>query len=240
MIESFANHPPGSVTNSEMTDSKTTKVLGWLNLADTDYLVSRKLLLDDFLIQGVIFANTAIEKYFKMILEIRGIDVTWGHQISKHYEKIRANGINLNLNEDFLIFLEKGYKLRYFDHLEMDFNININQVKTLIQLDESVKEIRSGLHVEDEKGEKKEFKFDHWIKNDNELLMKMNHVFGSANRAELVAAPCSAYALRIIDNKVPLELEYEAKYVIDDGKFNEEVLRPEYKRMSELKGNNAS
>ena len=70
--------------------------------------------------------------------------------------------------------------------------------------------------------------------------MNMNHVLGGANRAELVAAPCSAYALRIIEDKVPMELEYEAKYVIDDGKFNEEVLKPEYKRISELKGNNPS
>ncbi|MFA5799348.1 MAG: hypothetical protein WC840_00120 [Candidatus Peribacteraceae bacterium] len=215
-----------------MANSKTSNILGWLNLADTDYLVSRKLLLDDFLVQGVIFANTALEKYSKMILEIREIDVTWGHQISKHYEKLKANGINLNLNKDFLLFLEKGYKLRYFDHLEIGFNININQVKTLIQLDESVAEIRSGIQVQ---GSKKEFKFDLWVKNENPALMKMNHVFGKANRDKLVAAPCAAYALRIIEDKVPLELDYWAKYVIDDGKFNEEVLKPELKRISSVR-----
>lgn len=214
-----------------MASINTSKILAWLSLADTDYLVSRKLLLDEFLTQGVIFANTALEKYFKMILEIREIDVTWGHQISKHYEKLKAHGINLNLNNDFLLFLEKGYKLRYFDHLEIGFNININQVKTLIQLDESVAEIRSGIQVQ---GSKKEFRFDHWVKNENPILMKMNHVFGKARRSELIAAPCPAYALRIIEDKVPLELYYEAKYVIDDGKFNEEVLKPEYRKISEL------
>jgi HEPN domain-containing protein len=49
------------------------EVSQWLNWADQDYLASRSLLLRGYVLQGTIVANTAIEKYIKAVLMLRGI-----------------------------------------------------------------------------------------------------------------------------------------------------------------------
>lgn len=211
-----------------MTIANITKVMGWLNLADTDYLAARHLLLGHFLVQGGMLANTAIEKYFKMILEIRGIDLKnlrkglkSGHEITGYYSHVKQD-TNLSLNEDFLSFLEKAYKLRYLDNLETGFNIFLNQSKMLACLDRTVYEIRSGIILQ---GPKTSSRFDGWIENANPTLINLNHAFGTIAREDLFKVPSFCHEIRILSNQVPLEAEYLA-LVADDDIFNIEALKP--------------
>jgi len=115
-------------------------LVGW---ADDDYVCARKLLLDGFLIQGAVLSNTAIEKYLKAVVRVRGLKFKRTHDVVQLYEQLKGNGF-APLHEGYLRILRKTYKMRYPDDLEPNFNVGLCQSQMLAELDASVFAIRSG------------------------------------------------------------------------------------------------
>jgi HEPN domain-containing protein len=128
---------------------KTLDTLGWIRWAETDYLAARLLLLTDgLLVQGAALANTTIEKFLKALFSHSKLPTPRGHDVEKLYEDLKSEvpGCKVDLNVEFLRWITKSYSLRYPDDLEEGFNLSINQVKLLSQLDRSVQEI--GIHLD--------------------------------------------------------------------------------------------
>jgi hypothetical protein len=136
-----------SVTDKKRIDDADK----FLMLAFNDYLAARALFLNCLLSQGAILASTSIEKYFKAIISLKG------NACQKHLGRPLVNALRnafrelfAALNNEFMGFLEKAYKLRYVDDLEKDFNLCISKRKTLAELDFTVAEIENRLVREQE------------------------------------------------------------------------------------------
>lgn len=122
-----------------MQQDKISEIIAWRDLADNDYIASRTLLRKGFLVQGVILANSSIEKYLKTICRIenipfknRGQDA---HKILNLYQTILNIDSKLSLNQSYLEILTKSYELRYPDRLEIEYNLALNQIKGLVSTD---------------------------------------------------------------------------------------------------------
>lgn len=127
------------VTGSGQSAKET---LLWLKWADTDYGSARLLLLQGLLVQGAAFSNTAVEKYLKSLFAHRGRPIPHSHNVARLYKLVKdETGSNLDVNESYLRLLEKAYKLRYPDDAADGFNIALNQVRLLVELDRTVKKI---------------------------------------------------------------------------------------------------
>src|SRR5882724_1639959 len=97
---------------------KKSTIIGWLNVADDDYLSARVLIDNGLLIQGAVLSCTSIEKYLKMIHAI--FDIKFAsrgdpHNVLDLYKSIKKHDAKINLNEDYLKLLVKIYKFRYPD-----------------------------------------------------------------------------------------------------------------------------
>ncbi|GAB4198892.1 MAG: hypothetical protein Tsb002_34060 [Wenzhouxiangellaceae bacterium] len=94
-------------------------LLGFLDLAQGDYLAARLLLINELLPQGAQQAATAVEKLFKALVLVKG------NRCKGHLEQNLINNVKnkfpilySELNEDYVKFLRKAYKLRYQDDNE--------------------------------------------------------------------------------------------------------------------------
>ncbi len=203
---------------------KKKDIIGWLNLADDDYLSARVLIDNGMLIQGAILSSTSIEKYLKMIGEI--FDVKFSsrdikeHNVLGLYQTHKNNGSTLNLNKNYLKFLVKIYRYRYPDNLESNFSFALNQSKLIVALDEAVHILRNRLKLVNEKGEEQQNSRIHEMVRSNDLrLTRMNHTFGNIAREELFNKPSVWHEVRFVDGKTWMEAQYTA-FVKDDGEYN--------------------
>lgn len=93
--------------------------IGFLSLAYKDYLASRFLINNDFIIQGVVLASSAIEKYLKVILSVHGIykkiHLDRLEDLKSLFMKTEYYVLFDKFDTVFLDILGKGYKYRYYD-----------------------------------------------------------------------------------------------------------------------------
>ena len=211
-------------------DSKiNTEVIGWIGLADDDYVAARLLINNALLVQGAILSVTAIEKYLKMVHKIRRLSFPRRdpHNLLDLYNSVKSKGLDMGLNVDYLALLVKVYRMRYPDKIEADFNFVLNQAKLLAALDESVYAIRHRLVVvSTQPEEKRESKFEYWISSNYNHLMRMNHCYcAEVKRENLFKNPSIYREVRFVKGKTWMEAGYTAA-VEDDSVYNLEGLRP--------------
>jgi HEPN domain-containing protein len=200
----------------------------WLRWADQDYLGARSLLLRGLLVQGSGLSNTAVEKYLKTVLTLKQVTFPrgWrGHDVVFLYEQLAAAGVDLHLNKAYLKILVKAYTTRYPDDLEVGFNIVLEQVKMLAELDATVHRIRKGFELK-EGDRTRQTTIDGLLERKDLELLDRNCAFGTYSRADLFAGPSHIYELRILPNETPLEAMYLAQDIKDDGRFDLEALKP--------------
>lgn len=215
------------MTQKMVSGSLAHQVIQWLGWADEDYLGARVLLMGGYVVQGTILANTAIEKYFKAGMLNRGVPLTPIHNVSALYSQVQKSGKLLVLNDEFLKTLGKAYKLRYPDKLPVGFNVGLNAVKVLVELDVSVYSIRSGFKFVSQSQRAVVTKLDQMIRDNHPGLMTHNTAWGNASRPELfdMLSPC--YELRVVDAGTILEVKYQAGPIPDDGIFEYDAFAPE-------------
>lgn len=202
-------------------------VLSWLGWADDDYISSRVLLLNNKPIQGIILACTAIEKYLKTILLIKGI--LWekgykGHDIESLFKKAETK--TLKINKNFLPFLSKCYKLRYPDDLEVGYNVFLNSNKILHELDFSVFNIRKGFSFQRQDNKPITNHIDFLKQEGEKSLIEKNCYFDNYSRNKLFSEQSFCYSLRVLKpSKIIMQAAFFGQGG-DDGKFNEEAFKP--------------
>jgi len=90
-------------------------------------------------VQGCVLANTAIEKYLKALYVHLELSTLHSHAVQALYREVTSsNKCTVALNDAFLDVLQKTYGLCYPDALPNDFNIALNQMKVLAELDRTV------------------------------------------------------------------------------------------------------
>jgi hypothetical protein len=196
------------------------KARSFLNLAYKDYLAARVLLNFDLLLQGVLAASTCVEKYFKAIMTLRG-NFSDGHLKRSHLHSIKNYDSELyaNLNESFLFFLQKCYKLRYFDSITPGYSVAIIQRPTLAELDYTVSRIESRFTLMQETGKLKML-YEVAIADSEPNLYENNYVLQKMDKNTFIEQKESrVYAIRIDPPFHVVEIFYTAVRSPHDGNF---------------------
>jgi HEPN domain-containing protein len=212
-------------TQPPQTGQAAIKTLQWLSWADQDYVAARALLLSGLLVQGCGFSATALEKYLKAILTVRGTKIPRIHDVVKLYKQAKSVGRISPLNEGYLRTLVKAYDLRYPDDLEEGFNISLAQTQLLAELDASVHAIRKPFGFRKADGRPVETKLDLLLKTGDSRVTDRNTAFTRFDRATLFAGDSDCYELRVLAGGEIMEANYRAQ-VPDNGNFEVEGLKP--------------
>jgi len=200
-------------------------VLQWVNWADQDYVAARELLLSGSLVQGVVFSNTAVEKYLKAIQAVQGVHVQRGHDPMRLYTSCKSRGALPPVNEDFLAALNKAYALRYPDALKDGFNIVLVQIKLLAELDATVHALRAPFRFQSNSQTTVRMRLELLLEKSDHRLTERNSAFTDYSRVSLFAGLSECYELRMLSGGTIIEALYTAR-VTDDGVFDVEALKP--------------
>lgn len=212
-----------TITGSGKT---TIDALMWLGWADQDYLGSRALLLTGLVVQGVVLACTSIEKYLKAVCAISDTPCgSVGHGVSQLNGMLTNRAIPQDLDVQFLRYLDKAYKLRYPDDLNPGFNIALNSIATLAQLDLSVDHIRQRFTFQ-QKGKIVSTKLDEARKRGAQELMAKNCVSTDVLKTSLFAEASWSYDLRVLENGTVIEASYTVNQIVGGEHFNRKGLAP--------------
>ncbi len=198
----------------------------WLGWADEDYIAARLLLLRGQVVQGTVLAVTAVEKYLKAVCALSGIPCRKvGHDVSELNGLLHNRAIRLELNTDFLRLLNKAYKLRYPDELAEGFNVALNSIAVLIQLDVTVERIRRGFHFS-RNGRATTNRIEQALKAQSPELLTKNCVFGNTTKEGLFAEPSWCYELRVFPNQGIMEVLYGVEKLTGEDNFLRQAMTP--------------
>jgi HEPN domain-containing protein len=216
---------------TKMPHEQGNLVAGFFIAAYEDYIAARQLLLNNLLSQGCILANTSIEKYFKAMKVILNEPIPRHHDITvqkfKNTIKNKFQKIHNLINFEFVEFLSKSYKLRYYDEVPINYNIAIIRRKTLSELDFLVSEIENSFQITIPSiGEvTNSFKTDK--QNRNPLLWNDNYRLNGFDKKQFIEGKDNVYELRKLINGKILQVHYVTEHIVDDGRFIYEALKPE-------------
>ncbi len=192
------------------------KSLDWLFWADRDYLAARRLLLDNLIVQGASFANTALEKYLKAILAVEGKSVPRVHDPLSLYRKTKPGG-TLQLDEKFLTLLAKAYELRYPDDLEAGYNIVLSQALILIALDEAIFEITKRFEFGRTDGRPVQRLLDFLVESRDPRIIHMNVALNVVKKDVALNTQSRVYEMRVLPNGTRMEIEYSTAKIENTG-----------------------
>ncbi len=205
---------------------QVNKTLSFLNLGFKDYLAARVLLGADLLLQGAILGSSAIEKYFKAIMAFRG-SVSKGHLKKAHLASVKNFDPKLyaSLNESFLLFLQKCYELRYFDHIVLGFNLCVESRPTIAELDYTVSEIEKRFKV-GRRDQGLRTMYSLAVDSKDQMLYKNNHVLKGIDKDFFIAQEQGfVYEMRLDAKYGFIEAMYQsAVKAPHDGNFLTEAL----------------
>ena len=193
--------------------------------AYSDYLGARTLLSKGLLSQGVILANTSIEKYFKGILTSVNVPVSKRHDISiKKYDntiKNRFRRLHNTINWEFVKFISMTYEMRYLDDLKPGYGIAIARLKTLAELDSLVCEIEKSFQI-GASDKPNRYKSD--VDKLNPILYDLNHHLLKQDKTLYIEQLDQVHQFGIMSPKLPVQIEYIAEDIKNDGKFLYEAM----------------
>jgi HEPN domain-containing protein len=168
-------------------------------------------------VNGVALANTAIEKYLKALSVHLELPTARTHSTLDLYGVIKASGKSkLALNERFLVVLEKAYALRYPDELPIGFNIALNEMKVLAELDRTVFEIVKSFRFE---GVTPGFVANQALLRDERFLAK-NVVLNPEEKDSFFNSDSQSFEFRVTETRA-YQVDYLSPQVNDDGLFDQ-------------------
>lgn len=197
-------------------------MLHWQGLADEDYIAARLLLLNGFLKQGAILANTAVEKYLKLLLFSKEKQIPQNHNIFDLYKQVldlNISGIK-PVNTGFISFLYKCYQLRYLDQIKNGLNLYFDQIKILVELDRTVGALRKDFKFQTVNGTKIDSRLDFLVQKKDQILLEKNIIFGQVLSEKLFKEKTKWIALMVYGNNNIIEGTGENIGTSDDGKFD--------------------
>ena len=191
-------------------------------LAFEDYLAARRLLLDKYCFPGITLASTAVEKYLKSILILKG-KKNYNHldKLSKFYSQLTSVGIDTEmLDERFMNLLSRAYSLRYFDKIEStdSFGFFINQV--LAELDWTVNLLARMTTKIDTSGNIAPTLYQTSMNNKDHPMHINNFISMGIQKKEFMEKPSDGYAIHVKGNGEIYTLEVKQVISKYQGQIN--------------------
>ncbi|SHE21096.1 hypothetical protein [methanotrophic endosymbiont of Bathymodiolus puteoserpentis (Logatchev)] len=214
------------------------RALEFINLGYKDYIGARTLLLNKLPLQGATLGSSAVEKYIKALLAVRG-ENTQGHLKKAHISSLKnyIPDLTKKLNSEFLDFLRKCYSLRYTDGLPQNFNISVYARETLAELDYTIFNMEFQLNFQHAEGHEIYSMYRSAYKAGDTRLFSDNYLLLKQDKQMFLSNPDVAYGMRNRPNKGILEVEFKVFESIKDGKFCREAVVPVQTEQHENKPN---
>lgn len=211
-----------------------TAVSAYLSLGFKDYIASRHLLLDGFLLQGAILGSTAVEKYLKAVLWTLGA-VPSGHLDQPRLKRDIASNfpqMHGEFNQEFITYLGHVYKLRYSDGISEVISVGVEPYKFLAELDYIVDTIESTLSRIDSIGQVLESKY-HLAKNKNDnSVCRENSIIQGLNKTEYIERYQKLLLIHVDSAANALEIAHDSVRPINDGIFDKPKIKLSEDRLS--------
>jgi hypothetical protein len=172
-----------------------------IDLAYRDYIAARFLLNNEFVIQGLTLASTAIEKYLKAIIVYNSIEKKNYHYHFDNLEKLKNALLNIyditeKFDPVFLSILEKAYKIRYYDNLKDQIEIGIYLNQFIGELDATILDLETFI-MKTQKSNIRFTKFWRAIDNSDPNLYKNNFLLNKQEKKEFMEKPGLAFSIHI-------------------------------------------
>lgn len=200
--------------------------IAFLNLGFKDYIAARTLIRSDLLLQGSTLAATSVEKYFKAILAFNG-QKREGHLCKGLRNCIRSSDQKLyeKFDASFLEYLQRCYKLRYFDSIPLCYSIKVHGNRLLAEIDYTVHLIQSRFNLRNGKN-KVTMEYDAYVEGKNLLLYQDNYIFQHVDKSEFLSRESKGYAMRYDQRLGMMEVYYTAAVNQPEDDFLAEGLIP--------------
>ncbi len=166
-----------------------------LDLGYRDYIAARFLLNNEFVIQGLTLASTAVEKYLKAIIELT---CKKKERYSFHLDRIEElqglltknyRDITQDFDPVFLDILVKVYKIRYYDSIKEPILIGFYLNQFIGTLDETIHSLEK--LVEDKTPYKRA------AENKDSHLYENNFILKKKNKKAFMEKPDIGFSVRI-------------------------------------------
>lgn len=171
------------------------------DLAYRDYIAARFLLNNEFVIQGLTLASTAVEKYLKSMIVFHSTEnKNYHYHFDNLVKLINALSNIYNVTEKFdpvfLSILEKAYKIRYYDRLKEPILIGIYLNQFIGELDVTIHDLETFI-MQTQNGNNKFSNYWRSIENSEPNLYKNNFLLNKQDKQEFMETPGFALSIHI-------------------------------------------
>ncbi len=202
-------------------------VSGFLSAGFRDYLGARVLLNHQLPLQGAILASTSVEQYFKAILAFHG-NPRRGHlspALIRAVENCDRKLVSV-LNRGFLSLLQKCYRLRYHDDIDVGCNIVVSTRELLAEIDFTVGQIESRITISRRGTSPSLRHYGQLSQEHDKRLLLNNYVLADIRKEQFLDGSDFAYEMRLDPVRGSMEAEILIKKAPTDGDFMREGFSP--------------
>ena len=166
-----------------------------VDLGYRDYIAARFLLNNQFIIQGLTLASTAIEKYLKALIVLNLKDAErYGYHfdnLDKLKTLLEKNHYDVTKKFDtvFLSILEKAYKIRYYDRLEEAITIGFYLNQFIGELDDTIHFLETSISLPSP--------YKRAVANHDPNLYENNFILNKQDKKDFMEGPDTAFSVRI-------------------------------------------
>lgn len=166
-----------------------------VDLGYRDYIASRFLLNNKFIIQGLTLASTAIEKYLKSLIAFtsKGDEKYYYHfdNLKKLKSLLEKNYQDVTKKFDpvFLDILEKAFKIRYYDRLKEPVRIGFFLNQFIGELDDVVHQLETSIALQTP--------YKRAIAANDPHLYENNFILNKLDKKEFMERPDTAFSVHI-------------------------------------------
>ncbi len=206
--------------------NRLKKITEFLWLGFNDYIGARVLLMNRLSLQGAILASTAVEKYIKALLSVRG-EILNTHLKSSHITSLKNYIPQLykKLNPEFLNFLQHCYSLRYTDQLPINYSIVIYARETMAELDYTINNLEFQFNFKQSGGQESLTHYRSALKDKDERLLKDNYILLNHIKSEHLKHEDYAFTLRKTPELGLMSTDFVSFESPQDGNFMREGLQ---------------
>lgn len=200
---------------------------GLMTLGYRDYLASRFLINNGFVIQGVVLASSAVEKYLKLFLAKHGIKkkvhLNNLDDLKKALEITGYHVIFDKLDPVFLDLLGKAYKYRYYDDVTVKHADTIGFIihQFIGELDYTVFLINKLFSITDAEGNIVLNEYQRDIQAKNPTLFLNNYILNKIPKKDFMNQKGNAFGLHISPDFLGTEIEINGTNV--QGEYNGKI-----------------
>jgi hypothetical protein len=195
---------------------KATVLISFQVLGFKDYSAARVLINAGKLLEGAALASTAVEKFIKVLLGSRRMEMR-GHLEEGGVDEIMQSLALPELNGDFLRLLARAYRLRYLDDLKgEEISLGIERRKFLAELDFTVDALCNSFGSDD--GALNQTYCAHAQMRTPELVLN-NYLLEGLEKTQFVQRPDLAIAAVITPELTFIEHSHDDWSALNDGLY---------------------